>query len=117
MPAISGKGLHTSTLYVANLECDHEVSFSIGEPTTGDTIWCVRCFDYRMVRHIAEKWGVKCNHCSYARNYGGKLSAETKGTAHSIRFLGHEVEIHGPDNYTKVYRHEPQFLDMDIAPF
>lgn len=117
MPAVAGKGLHTTTLYVAFLDCGHEVSFSVGEPTAGDTIWCGKCYMYANVRHLSQKYGVSCNNCRYARNYGGKLTAQTKAAAHAIRFLGHEVEAFGPDGFAETHCHQPQTLQFDIPPF
>lgn len=110
MPAVAGNGVHAAT-YVAHLTCHHENLYSVGEPITGDEVWCVKCYDYVVVLHVAGKFGVKCDNCNFARNYGGQLSAMTKATSHSIRFLGHRVQVFGPDGFSAVEHLQPQLFD------
>lgn len=121
MPAVAGNGLHHSD-YVTFLVCRHEVTYSCGEPTAGDLVWCHKCYDYRAVRHIAGKYGVNCSDCRYARNYGGEVSALTKAAAHAFRHLGHSVTVHGPEGFHHEVCIEPQQIMFDdcgeeIPPF
>lgn len=104
--------------YVAHLDCLHENRFSAGEPKPGEIVWCVKCYGYRVVRHVGGNYGVSCSDCTYARNYGGQLTARTKGASHALRKVGHRVTIYGPEFCEVVeYGVTPLPFDGDEPPF
>jgi hypothetical protein len=94
--------LKTSGQYVFFLSCLHTVRYSIGEPTSGDKVFCTRCYDYRMVLHREGLYGVNCRHCRYAKNYGGKLSAMTWAEKHSRKYRMHVIDVYGEDFHVEV---------------
>lgn len=101
--------------YVFFLSCLHEVRYSAGEPTPGDQVFCVRCYDYAVVLHRAGLYGVNCRHCKYAKSYGGHLSAMTWAEKHSRKYRFHIIDVYGESFHVEVMA-QPQ-LDLVECPF
>ena len=102
--------------YVAYLGCRHEVRYSAGEPIVGDTVYCVRCADYSVIRHTAGKYGVDCRNCRYAKSYGGQLSAMTWAEKHSRKYRLHVIDVFGPEDFHAEVCTQP-ILDLVDCPF
>lgn len=101
--------------YLAFLSCLHTIRYSVGEPSPGDTVFCTRCFDYSTILHIDGRYGVNCQHCRYAKSYGGKLSAMTWAEKHSRKYRLHVIDVYGNDFHTTVTT-QPT-LDLVDCPF
>lgn len=115
MPAVTNEGLHKRH-YVAYLDCRHEIRYSVGEPSPGDKVFCTRCYDYRIIKHCANRFGASCRHCKYSKSYGGRISAMTFAEKHARKFRLHTVDVYGPEDFHAEVTEQAQ-LGLVECPF
>lgn len=105
----------TTSGYITKLDCRHELIFKYGEPSSGDLLWCVKCYEYRTVMHVNENYGVSCDDCRFARKIVGKVAPKTLATSHALRHPGHSVKVYSSTGI-EIVQFEPQLL-TDLPPF
>jgi hypothetical protein len=77
----------------ALLDCGHTGAFDPA-PTPGDTVYCHRCVDYRIVRAPKEVHQIACRDCTMTRAYGSGIEqAKLAATNHARRYKGHHVAL------------------------
>src|SRR6185369_9137672 len=57
------------TKYLSLLDCFHTGEFT-PPPVDGDTVYCVKCGDYRIVAVATTEWRIKCSGCTLGRAFG-----------------------------------------------
>lgn len=105
---------HTGVLVV--FSCLHTAMFTVAPPEPGETLWCVRCQEWKPVITAPHDYAIRCDHCTWRRHPGNaRMSAETLATSHSLRRPGHRVTVTDCGEVFRVF-HVP-ILDFDAPPF
>lgn len=83
--------------FMVNLDCPyrHSVEFVVSPPKIGETVWCLRCQEYRKVTHAPAEYRIRCRSCRYSRTFGrAKITAEMKAASHRSRNPSHTVVMY-----------------------
>jgi hypothetical protein len=107
-----------SALTMVVLSCLHTAYFQTPAPRIGDRLFCMKCGAYREAVEAPHSYTVRCLACAYGKVCGNALiTAETAGTKHALRKLGHRVVLADGDMTVREYFHEPLPLTVDLPPF
>lgn len=77
------------------LECQHEITYRYAMPEAGDTVFCVRCNDARIVV-LTPVDGCRflCRNCRHARAFGrNKTMMEKRAVLHHRNWPSHEIYL------------------------
>lgn len=76
------------------LECEHQLIFQV-MPELGESLFCVRCNNWRKVVRTISNFKIRCQACKYGRHFGyNKDAAIEYGHRHLTKHREHSVLLY-----------------------
>ncbi len=91
-----------NTTHTVVFSCRHTLTFKNPAPKKADTLWCLRCEEYREIIDAPANYRVRCFDCRMSRSFGrNRVNAmslavnhrKRKPTHTTVLYDGRKVEI------------------------